>query len=171
MNLWGWLVLLFFLGAIPLIALIIKLRTWRSLPFFMMAYFLLILVWPWHPVRFLVPILPFLLGYFFEDINNLLQRWKIKTWYLLPVGLLLVATNLALLYQHGQSAEKFHYPHAFLQDKPASWASYQDIFRWLKTHSRPDDVIASMEDPMIFLYTGRQAIRPFKISPGLLGVW
>jgi hypothetical protein len=168
-NLWGWLGLLFFLGAIPIIALIIKLRTWRSLPFFMMAYFLLILVWPWHPVRFLVPILPFLLGYFFEDINKLLQRWKITTWYLLPVGLLLVATNLALLYQHGQSAEKFRYPHAFLQDYPASWASYQDIFQWLKTHSQPDDVIASMEDPMIFLYTGRQAIRPFKISPGILG--
>jgi hypothetical protein len=26
-----------------------------------------------------------------------------------------------------------------------------------------------MEDPMIFLYTGRRAIRPFKITPGLLG--
>ena len=168
-NLWGWLFLLFFLGSIPLIAFITKLRTWRSLPFFMMAYFLLILLWPWHPIRFLVPILPFLLGYFFEELSNFFQHWKIKTWYLLPVGLLLVATNLALLYQHGQSAEKFRYPYPFLQKNPASWASYQDIFQWLKTHSQPDDVIASMEDPMIFLYTGRRAIRPFKISPGLLG--
>ena len=57
----------------------------------------------------------------------------------------------------------------FLKKNPASWASYQDIFQWLKTHSQPDDVIASMEDPMIFLYTGRRAIRPFKITPGLLG--
>jgi hypothetical protein len=39
----------------------------------------------------------------------------------------------------------------------------------LQTQSQPDDVIASMEDPMIFLYTGRRAIRPFKITPGLLG--
>jgi hypothetical protein len=168
-NLWGWLSLTFFLGAIPLVALTIKLRTWRLLPFFIIFYLLLILVWPWPPNRFLVPILPFLLAYFLEGSSNFISRGKIKKFLLLPLGLLLVATNLALLYQHGQEIEKFHYPYPSLHENPASWASYQDIFQWLKTHSQPDDVIASMEDPMIFLYTGRRAIRPFKITPGLLG--
>jgi hypothetical protein len=170
LNSWVQLFLTIFLGSIPLIALITNLRTWRLLPFFISSYLLLILVWPWHPFRFLVPILPFLVGYFFQGLNNSISRWKIKKSYLLAVGLsLLVAANITLLYQHGQAARKFGYPTVGLPKNPAFWASYQDIFEWIKIHSQPDNVIASMEDPMIFLYTGRRAIRPFKITPGLLG--
>ncbi len=156
-------------GAIPLIVLITKLRTWRVLPFFMLAYLLLILLWPWPPYRFLVPILPFFLGYFFDGICGFRQRGKIRTWQVLPVGLLLVATNVAVLGWHGQTARQFCYPYIRLEEKPAAWSSYMEIFTWLKTNSLPGDVMASMEDPMIFLYTGRRAIRPFKIAPGLLG--
>ena len=139
------------------------------LPFFIISYLLLILLWPWPPYRFLVPILPFLLGYFFEGVSGFCQRGKIRTWYLLSVGLLLIATNCAVLAKYGHEARKFGYPYITLAQHPASWASYKDVFVWLKTNSLPEDVIASMEDPMIFLYTGRRAIRPFKISPGLLG--
>ena len=168
-NLWGWFFLTYFFGSIPLIVLIAHLRTWRLLPFFIISYLLLILLWPWPPYRFLVPILPFLLGYFFEGVRGFCQRGKIRTWYLLSVGLLLIATNCAVLAKYGHEARKFGYPYITLAQHPASWASYKDVFVWLKTNSLPEDVIASMEDPMIFLYTGRRAIRPFKISPGLLG--
>jgi hypothetical protein len=169
-NSWVQVSLFLFLGSIPLISLISKLPTWRLLPFFMSSYLLLVLLWPWHPFRFLVPILPFLVGYFFQGLSNSMNGWKIKKSYLLPVGLsLLVAANLTLLYRHGQETRKFYYPSVMFHKNPASWDSYKDIFHWLKTHSQPDDVIASMEDPMIFLYTGRRAIRPFKITPGLLG--
>lgn len=167
---WAQLFLTIFMGAIPLIVLISKLRTRRLLPFFLMAYFGLILLWPWYPIRFLVPILPFLVGYFFQGLSNSIRRWKWNKSYLLAVGLIfLVAANVTLLYQHGQVAEKFLYPYSTLPKSPASWDSFTNIFHWLQTQSQPDDVIASMEDPMIFLYTGRRAIRPFKITPGLLG--
>jgi hypothetical protein len=168
-NLWGWFFLTYFLGSIPLIVLISKLRTWRLLPFFIISYPLIILLWPWPPYRFLVPILPFLLGYFFEGVSSFFQRWKIRIWYLLPVGLLLVATNLTVLSWYVQDVRKFGYPYIALAQNPAAWASYKDIFAWLKANTQPEDVIASMEDPMIFLYAGRWAIRPFKITPGLLG--
>jgi hypothetical protein len=169
LNSWGSIFLIFFLGSIPLIVLITKLRTWRLLPFFMISYLLLILLWPWHPIRFLVPILPFLFSYFFEGISNFCGRWKIRTWCLLPIGFLLVAANLNLLYACTKQASQFCHPHAGLVENPAPWASYQDLFHWLKTHSQPNDVIASWEDPMIFLYTGRRAVRPFRINPGLIG--
>jgi hypothetical protein len=168
-NLWGWFFLTYFFGSIPLIVLIAHLRTWRLLPFFIISYLLLILLWPWPPYRFLVPILPFLLGYFFEGVRGFCQRWKIRTGYLLAAGLLLVGTNLTLLSWYGQEARKLGYPLIALTQNLASWGSYKDIFAWLKANSLPEDVIASMEDPMIFLYTGRRGIRPFKITPGLLG--
>jgi hypothetical protein len=113
--------------------------------------------------------LPFLFSYFFEGISNFCKGGRIRTWGLLPIGLFLVAANLNLLYACTTQASQFGYPHVVLVKNPASWASYQDIFHWLKLHSQPDDVIASWEDPMIFLYTGRRAIRPFRINPGLIG--
>jgi hypothetical protein len=168
-NSWGLIFFIFFLGSIPLITLITKLRTWRLLPFFMTSYLLLILLWPWPPIRFLVPILPFLFGYFFEGISNFCERGRIRTWCLLPIGLLLVAANLNLLYACAKQTSQFCYPYAGLVENPAPWASYQDLFHWLKIHSQPDDVIASWKDPMIFLYTGRRTVRPFRINPGLIG--
>ena len=161
--------LVFFLGSIPLITLTTKWRTWRLLPFFMISYLFLILLWPWQSIRFLVPILPFLFSYFFEGISNFCEGRRIRTWCLLPIGLLLLAANVNLLYACTIQASQFCYPHAGLVENPAPWSSYQDIFHWLKLHSQPDDIIASWEDPMIFLYTGRRAIRPFRINPGLIG--
>jgi hypothetical protein len=169
LNSWASVFIIFFLGSIPLIALITKLRTWRLLPFFIIFYLLLILLWPWHPIRFLVPILPFLFSYFFEGISNFWGRWRIRTWCLLLLGLLLVAANLNSLYACTKQASQFCFPHIGLVKNPAPWAAYQDLFHWLKHHSQPDDVIASWEDPMIFLYTGRRAVRPFRINPGLIG--
>jgi hypothetical protein len=170
MNEWVRVSIFLFLGSLPLISFMSKLSTWRLLPFYLGSYLLLVLVWPWHPFRFLVPILPFLLAYFFQGISTSLDRWASIKKYLLPLGLgLLLVAHFALLWQHGQQTKEFCYPFVMGQKNPAHWSSYKDMFRWLKSHSQPEDVIASMEDPMIFLYTGRRAIRPFKITPGLLG--
>jgi hypothetical protein len=163
----GSLFLNIFLSLIIFITLLKKLRTWRILPLFIVSYLCLILVWPWHPYRFLVPIMPFLLGYLFSGINTSLKVRLTRNWYLLfGLGLLLVP-NFNLLYLHGKQANRQNCSRVYLFRNPPPWTSYQHVFQWLKTNSQPDEVVASMEDPMIFLYTGRHAIRPFKINPGL----
>lgn len=162
----GWIFFNIFLSSILFITFLAKLRTWRVLPIFIISYLCLILLWPWHPYRFLVPIMPFLLGYLFDGINTSLRIRIMRKWYLLlGLGLLLLA-NLNLLYWHGKQASQFQFSRVGLWENPPSWTSYQNLFHWLSTHSQPDDVMASMEDPMIFLYTGRRAIRPFRIKPG-----
>jgi hypothetical protein len=169
-NSWVWLFIFCFLGAILLFTIIADLRSWRLLPFYIMAYLGLAMLWPWLPNRFLVPILPFLLCYLLQGFKIFCQRRQIRTRYLLAIGLcLILATNLGLLCRYGRFANQFGFPYGHLVKEPATWDSYKDIFHWLKTHSQPDDVIASWNDSMIFLYTGRRAIRPFKISPALLG--
>lgn len=157
-----------FLGLIIFITLLGKLRTWRILPLFIVIYLSLVMLWPWTPYRFLIPILPFLLGYLLDGIISSLKLGIMKNWYLFLLGLiLLIVPNFNLLYLHGKQASQFHYSRVNLSENPPSWISYQEVFQWLKTNSRPDDVIASMEDPMISLYTGRCAVRPFKMTPGL----
>jgi hypothetical protein len=169
-NSWLRLLVLFFLGSIPLLTIIADLGSRRLLPGYLMAYLGLVMVWPWLPSRFLVPILPFLLYYFFQGVNIFSQRGGIRTQHLLAIGLcLMVAANLNLLYKYGKFANQFGFPYGHLVKEPASWTSYQEIFQWIKAHSQPADVIGAWNDSMIFLYTGRRAIRPFKISPALLG--
>jgi hypothetical protein len=169
-NSWVWVFMVFFLGLTPLFTIIADLRSWRLLPFFITAYLGLVMVWPWLPIRFLVPILPFLLYYLLQGFNIFFQRGQIRTQYLPAIGLcLILATNLGLFYQYAKFSNQFDFPYNRLVKEPASWTSYQDIFQWLKAHSQPDDVIASWNDSMIFLYTGRRAIRPFKITPAILG--
>jgi 4-amino-4-deoxy-L-arabinose transferase-like glycosyltransferase len=169
-NSWVRLFMLFFLGSISLFTIIADLRGGKILPFAILFYLGLVMVWPWLPNRFLVPILPFLLGYLFQGFRIFPQRGKIRTRYLLSLGLcLMVAANLGLLYRYGKFANQFNFPYGHIVKDPASWTSYQDIFQWLRAHSQPDDVIAAWNDSMISLYTGRRAIRPFKIRPALVG--
>lgn len=166
-SFFGWVFFIFFLSSILFITLLIKSRAWRIMPLFIITYLSLIMLWPWHPYRFLVPILPFLLGYFFDGINTSLKVSITRNWYLLLGLSLLIAPNFNLLYLHGKQASQQNCSRVYLFENPPPWTSYQNIFQWLKAHSQPDDVIASTEDPMIFLYTGRHAIRPFKMHPGL----
>jgi hypothetical protein len=161
-----------FIGSIPVVALVTKIPGWQLLPFFLISYLAIVLLWPWQPIRFMVPIMPFLLAYFVQAVNWLVRRCsgKVLSRYLLPLGLSLVlGANLVLLYQHGQMSRKYGYPYIRLVPQPASWASYKGIFQWLRTHSQRDDLVASAVDPMMFLYAERRAIRPFKIGPAVLG--
>jgi hypothetical protein len=159
-----------FIGSIPLIAIISDLRTLRLLPVFLVSYLLLILVWPWHPMRFMAPLILFWLAYFFRELGALFSRWKLETrhWLPLALGIMLVA-NLGLFYEHIQRSNEFGYPFLSLKQKTVYWSSYQEIFHWLETNSQPDAIIASWEDPMIYLYSGRRAIRPCKFTPGFFG--
>jgi hypothetical protein len=164
-NLWSFIFFIISAGSIIYITLIGKLRSRRVLPLFVVSYLLLILLWPWDSYRFLIPILPFLLGYLFDGIYSSLRAGKVIKWFLL-VGLgLLMLANFKVDYQHSQQANRFCFSQAILWENPPAWTSYQHIFQWLRSNSQPDDVMASMEDPMVFLYSGRRAIRPFKITP------
>jgi hypothetical protein len=40
------------------------------------------------------------------------------------------------------------------------WQGFEETFAWLRQHTQSDSILATAYDPMYFLYTGRQAIRP-----------
>ena len=43
---------------------------------------------------------------------------------------------------------------------PYGWSGFEESFTWIRENSAPDARLATAYDPMYFLYTGRQAIRP-----------
>lgn len=144
-----------------------QLRQFRVLACFLVGYFGVVLLWPWHPGRFIMPVLPFLLAYvlsvFWQSIPERSYRWWRK---LLFAGLgVFLTANLTLVCYSGYICNSKCYPYTWYLKEPLRWSSYEKIFEWLNTHTRPSDVIASGLDSMIYLYTGRVAFRPYIVHP------
>ncbi|MFZ2087166.1 MAG: hypothetical protein WAU47_01210, partial [Desulfobaccales bacterium] len=113
---------------------------------------------------------PFLLAYFLGWTKGALQRvpriGSARLAFFLWAVLLVI--NVAVMARMVQITRNGHYPLVSKINKAVSWQSYEDTFRWIKQNTKPGEVIASGLDTMIFLYTGRQAFRPFQGRPASL---
>ena len=158
-------------GAIAYLGIIKQLCQGRVLPCFLTGYSLLFLIWPWPPARFLIPILPFLLAYLLNWFWNQAPRLAFiaRPMILGIIGLvILLGFNITLVHRAVAVSQSMHYPYVERMKEPLSWSSYEGIFKWITAHTRPQDVIASGLDTMIYLYTNRCTFRPFVGRPASL---
>ena len=139
-------------------------RKYQVLPLYLLSCAAIIILWPWPPFRFVVPILPFLLAYLIYGLTVLKKKLRFlppaRNAFAVSIGLLLIA-NLTLLCVRGQANHETRYPVIIRQNPPVAWSSYESVFHWLNSHTAPDDLIASGLDTMMYLYTGRRGFRPF----------
>ena len=128
------------------------------------------LIWPFHPGRYLAPLLPVLVLFMFRGmalaqsrLETMAQdtperRWRGKiVWCPVVVMLVLNGVWLSafLLLRDEQSVRGLNGNRL-----PYSWAGFEESFAWLREHAAADAVLATAYDPMYYLYTGRRAIRP-----------
>jgi 4-amino-4-deoxy-L-arabinose transferase-like glycosyltransferase len=160
--------------AVPLAILAIPglwqgLRRKQLLPWLLSFYLVIVLIWPWPPFRFIIPVLGFLLCYLIDGTWRLLRRLPpnaAKGPLIVAVSGLLVFANLWQTHAVGAFSRSVRYPTmATYWQSPAGWPSFLDAFTWIRTNTRPNDVIAGYFDSMIFLYTDRRAFRPLVIAP------
>jgi hypothetical protein len=164
---WAWPLPLL-AGSGMYVALLRHLRQGRVLPCFLVAYVLVILVWPWPASRFLIPILPFLLAYLLSWVWNWLPQRSMLIRPLclgLAIVSLLLSMNVGLVYHAMTISQRLHYPYFTRVEKPPSWSSYAAVFQWIKANTQPADVLACGLDSMLYLYTQRHAFRPFVSRP------
>ncbi|MGH7322566.1 MAG: hypothetical protein ACRELA_23490, partial [Candidatus Rokuibacteriota bacterium] len=45
------------------------------------------------------------------------------------------------------------------------WQGFLETFAWVRQHTAASDVLATGYDPMYYLYTGRQGVRPWLFKP------
>ncbi len=168
-----WPILATVLGLISLVGILGRLGRGQVLPYYLLFFLMVVLLWPWSPFRLLVPVTPFIIAYLLAGILTLSGNLPEKLWFrVLTAGLVsvLVLANLTLLYQDRVVSRRTGFPYPgipthYASWNPASWTQYQDLFHWLKANSKPGDVLAAWEDPMLYLYTGRIAIRTFEATP------
>lgn len=141
---------------------------WRVLPVALVAYCSLLIVWPWPIARFLIPVLPLLAILLMQAMGRLSWGKAGQTAARLVgagVVVALLGFNLHGVWRSGGLTQEKMYP-LFTTDVDAPpWSRYQELFEWVKSHSAASDILASGLDTMVYLYTGRQAFRPFVSNP------
>lgn len=145
------------------------LRRKQLLPWLLLFYLAMVLVWPWPPFRFVIPVLLFLLCYVIDGAGRLLRKLVPRTPKKpLIVGLscFLFVANVWQTHAVGSFNRATGYPAMSTSGPgPVQWSSFLDAFAWIEANTRPTDVVAAYFDSMVFLYTGRKAFRPLVVTP------
>lgn len=131
---------------------------------FLIASAALLLAWPFHPGRYLAPLVPLLVVFFFRGMV-IAELW-IKTMHNLVAKIawaplvLVLALECVWLSSYFLMRDEQSTRGLFGRRVPYSWAGFEESFEWIRRNTRHDSRLATAYDPMYFLYTGRQAIRP-----------
>ena len=155
-------------GCVSWVTLARRMRQRPVLPSILLGYGIVIVMWPWNPSRFLIPILPFLIAHVLSGVSGLFNGRVARRVVWRAFGFILcaiVATNVWAEAHVASIARTSGYSYGFAPDDPVSWTSYQRSFEWLRAHSRETDIISSGFDSMVSLYTERAAFRPFTHRP------
>ena len=143
-------------------------RNVSTLNVFLLLYFLVVVTWAWPPLRFFIPFLPILLFYGYTVLKRCLRDLpSVRNVSAVAVGivLLLVApfTVLALIAQARETQQTKVANLEGLQFK--DWNSILPLLDWISRNTAHDAVVMSSLDPVVYLYTGRNAALGFDPNP------
>jgi hypothetical protein len=130
----------------------------------------LLLVWPFHPGRYLAPLIPILLLFLFRGCARA-RMWLASesptagmralfakvAWFPL---LIILALNAFWLSGYLFAGDARTTRGLYGNRVPYSWTGFEETFAWIREQTPRDAVLATAYDPMYYLYTGRRAIRP-----------
>jgi len=142
---------------------------------FLLVYLLLILTWPWHPFRFIIPLIPVALLFLFRGMQEAEsvaaarvvhpgRKKLIRSLVRLPLAVILFL-NLSWLVFYSQDHKEDSVRIGYGQRVPYGWEGFAETFAWVREHTQEEDVIATGYDTMYYLYTGRKAVRPWFFKP------
>ena len=151
------------LPAAVVVGLVLGVGAWRLARrapvtgWFLAAYMALVIIWPFDPTRFVWALLPIFAATFALGIQGMVDRRTSTT----PPQLLRFATvGACALLVAGFAA--YNGAGVYMQWRDAVpgavSARATPVVKWVRASTRPTDVIAVEDDPLIYLYTGRRAV-------------
>ncbi|MDI6840231.1 MAG: hypothetical protein QMD71_05220 [bacterium] len=140
----------------------------RLLHFYMIFYTGIVLLWPFPPDRFLIPLTPFIFYYFIYGVQQLcycsqnsvdMQNRRFytpKLYFYVLIGLIIIS---CLKRDIGYIYNVHRYGHEGGKEAGLLWNEKMIAYKWIKDNVSPDAVLASLNNYQVNLYTGRQTIR------------
>jgi hypothetical protein len=164
-------------GLLIPVGLLLILGLWRSFKdqsvFFrsyVVLYLGLVVALPFPPERYLIPLVPGIYLFLFRgvqaaqfDLNSLMTSEARKKILCHSVGVIFA---LVVVLQVGWVATYFLKKDVattrvwFGKRLPVSWQGFSETFEWIRNNTDESVVLATVRDPMYYLYTGRRAVQP-----------
>jgi hypothetical protein len=131
----------------------------RPLIYLIVIYFLPVLLHPWPPNRFLLPVMALFTAFLLTQSGIVLKK-ILPSWHTPALGIVIITVilNVAVVRMYHYRNSETGYPMAYFK-MPPQWPSVQEAFAWIDGNTDEQAVIACWLDPMVWLYTGRRAIR------------
>jgi hypothetical protein len=146
---------------------------WAAIFFVLLFYCALLLVWPFpQSERFLLPFLPLLFaGLWLETrrlggilITNLCDAMPVAQ-RLTAAGIAIILLSLFVLIGWNYLVRDPHILRAAAQSQMQALSERKQAYDWISQHTNPDVKIASYNDAVLYLYTGRRGLRPMMPLP------
>jgi len=123
---------------------------------FLAAYMALVMIWPFEPIRFVWALLPVFASIFVMGIGAVFERRPAAA---LPRLIRLAALGVCAALVAGFATYNVLGVRQQRDAVPREIAARATpIVQWVRASTRPGDIIAMEDDPLIYLYTGRKAV-------------
>jgi hypothetical protein len=133
---------------------------WRKLPVvaaFLVFYLVVIVCWPYDPSRFLWAIWPLLIGVLAVGAAEAFSLVRAGGWRRASIAGVVALIALAAIGYVRTTARGLAM-RGWEPSQTLSGVRALAIADWASAHTRPDDVIATRSDPLVYLYSGRRAV-------------
>jgi hypothetical protein len=148
---------------------------WKPIYFVFFFYFGVVLIWPFpQPERFLLPLLPIFFAGLWLEIGRLGAMLHANLRGGSPISQRLVAGTLGVIFVALGGIGAWNYlvrdPRQ-LQLASASRAralkEQKQAYEWIRKNTQAGDRVAAYDDVALYLYTGRQGLRPVAFLPSI----
>ena len=149
---------------------------WKPIHFALPFYCVIVLAWPYPLMgRFLLPFLPLFLAGLWTELRRLAAMLRSSLRPAMPpsercvAGVLAVLAVFLLLFAGWKILIKGRNELLSLDaDRGKALQEQLQAYQWIRENTAPRDRIVAYEDPLLYLYTGREAARPATISPAFV---
>ena len=117
------------------------------------AYIAVVVIWPWPPVRFLIPVMPLTCVFGWGVVSSgIPANSAIRKPFSFAVGLFALITAASTV----AAISSIRGPYAAAAEGSPNRNAFGAAFHIVRTLTPEDAVIGSLSEPMVYLYTGRK---------------
>jgi len=137
------------ISAIIIFALL-RLKKYRALLFSLfLGTFGILLLWPevWFGIRFVMPLIPFILFLCVYGIYEIFHHFKLNHKLILGLIIIIIALNFNSYSQYNMKSKAGY---------PMAYTNYFNLASWAKKNSNPGDVFIARKPQFFYLFSNRQ---------------
>jgi hypothetical protein len=142
---------------------------------YVLLYLALVLSWPFHPARYLIPLIPVLYFFLFRGVHAVefytpqivaSKPLKVFVRHITHGAIaVIVVLHLGWFFNYLFISDAYTSRIWYGARLPLSWNGFSETFDWIRKNTDESATLATVYDPMYYLYTGRKAIRPGLHNP------